>query len=774
MNDRRQPPDMPTNDQRVWGREDTGPRYVQGDRQDRPDRRDRQPGGPRGRDGRPSRQEGYQDSPRDAYDQDAHDAQRGRRRGGGRTAERPVPQDHGYHDQGYGDPGQRDQRYQEPGHQGQAYQDPGYQDPAHQGQAYQDQGYRDPAGQDRGYQDQAFRQDEYDEPERGPWGEREPDDDYLDDPPKRRWGRRSNVDPWDEPDDEPRRKLWGRRKSDDEDVTTDEGDDGEPDGGRGRAKRGKRGETHEMGADDDAPRRGSRRGGGGDGRPGGPSGGGPGGPSGPGSRRRDSGGAKRGLGVLGWTSIAMTTVLVAGTLTAYKVYRDTFGMIHVGDSTDDLDKTRPVNATGAINVLLVGSDTRSGDNKKYGQHMQNDGERTDTIMLLHIAPNRDGATLVSFPRDSMVLIPECRDVRTKAVVGQHLGMINSAFSSGGMICTRRTIETLTKIPIDHWVKVDFTGFKNIVNALGGIEICLPKDVNDKKAKLVLSKGKHIVKGETALAYVRARYALGDGGDISRIERQQVFISQVVKKATSSGMLTDLRKLQKFIAATADSVTMDDKLNGDALIQIAMSASKLSAKGFKGTKVPWEPYVADKNRVQWKQPAAENLFAGIRGDVEVTASPSPAATASGGATPAAPTVTKPEQVKVQVFNGTNMDGKAKEVAEALAAEGFRVVGVGDARKADGTDQPTTMIRYTGQGWDQAKILSGKLQGEVKPETGKLATGPASPFTPEKTPPKPGRIAGPIIQLVVGADWKGVKIPLQVGDDAVTSETDICKG
>ncbi|WP_157529957.1 LCP family protein [Microtetraspora niveoalba] len=759
MSDRRhQPQGIPGNDQRVWGREEPGPGYGQADP------RDRRPLDARGRDGYPSRQEGYQ---ADAY-QDAHDAPRSRRRSGGRAAERPAPppQDRGYRDQSHHDQG---------------YADAGYRD-----QGYQDPGYQDPAYQERGYQGQGYRQDEYDEPERGPWGEREPDDDYLDDPPKRRWGRRSNVDPWDEPDDEePRRKLWGRRKSADEDVVEDvaaaEGYDDEPDGGKGRARRGRRGgrgdDHYEMGTDDTsgddgAGRRGARRAGGGGDRPGGPNGGGPGGP---GSRRPGSGGVKRGLGVLGWTSIALTTVMVAGTLTAYKVYRDTFGMIHVGKSTDDLDKNRPENATGAINVLLVGSDTRTGDNKKYGQHMENDGERTDTIMLLHIAPNRDGATLISFPRDSMVLIPECRDVKTKAVIGQHLGMINSAFSSGGMICTRRTIETLTKIPIDHWVKVDFTGFKNIVNALGGIEICLPRDVNDKKAKLVLSKGKHIVKGETALAYVRARYGLGDGGDISRIERQQLFISQVVKKATSSGLLTDLGKLQKFVAATADSVTMDDKLNGDALIQIAMSASKLSAKGFKGTKVPWEPYVADKNRVQWKQPAAEKLFAGIRGDVEVTATPSPAASASGGTTkPATPTVTKPEQVKIQVFNGTNTSGKAKEVAEELAAEGFRVVGVGDARKADGSDQPATMIRYTGQGWDQAKILSGKLQTEVKPETGKLATGPVTPFVSTTTPAKPGRVAGPIIQLVVGADWKGVKVALDVGDDAVTSETDICKG
>lgn len=800
---RRQPPGTPEQPgQRVWGREESGARYGRPDRQGQPDRhgqydpQGRYSGDRRGPDDRAPRQDGYQDQRRDAY-QDAQDAPRGRRRGGARAAGPAGRQDHGYHDQGH-----QEQGYQEQGHQGRSRQDQGYQD-----QAYQ-QGYQDP-----GYQQHGYPQEEYDEPEpeRGPWGEREPDDDYLDDPPKRRWGRRSNVDPWDEPDDEePRKKLWGRRKSGNDagnEAASDDGHDGEPDGGQVHPQRDGRGHAqglaqglaqghaqgdaqgtghgvrlddhYEMARDDaygdaattTASRRGSRRATSrnGDGPPTGPPGGGP-----QSRRRGDSGGGKRGLGVLGWASIAMTTVMVAGTLTGYKIYRDTFDRIGHDKSTDDLDINRPENATGAINVLLVGSDTRAGDNKKYGQHMENDGERTDTIMLLHVAPNRDGATLVSFPRDSMVLIPDCRDVKTKAIVPQHLGMINSAFSSGGMICTRRTIETLTQIPIDHYVKVDFTGFKNIVNALGGIEICVPKDVNDKKAKLTLKKGTQTVRGETALAYVRARYSLGDGGDISRIERQQVFISQVVKKATSSGLLTDWGKLQKFINATADSVTTDDKLNADALLEIAKSASKLSAKGFKATKVPWEPYVADKNRVQWKQPAANNLFAGIRGDVEVTASPSPAASSSGGTKPAAPTVTKPEQVKVQVFNGTNTGGKAKEVAEALAAEGFRVVGVGDARKPDGSDQPTTMIRYTGQGWDQAKILSGKLENTIKPETGKLATGPATPFTSASTPPKPGRVAGPIIQLVVGADWKGVKVALNVGDDAVTSETDICKG
>jgi hypothetical protein len=251
----------------------------------------------------------------------------------------------------------------------------------------------------------------------------------------------------------------------------------------------------------------------------------------------------------------------------------------------------------------------------------------------------------------------------------------------------------------------------------------------------------------------------------------VFIQQVVKEATSKALLTDVGRLRGFIQAAAQSVTMDDQLDAEALISIAQSASKLTSNGFKSTTVPWEAYVADKNRVQWKQPEANNLFAGIKSDIEVTPSAKPSATASK---PAGPVVTQPSQVKVQVFNGTNTTGKAKEVAEQLAAQGFKVTGIGDARKADGTDQPATMIRYTGQGWNYAKMLQGKLLATVSPDTGKLATGPVQPFTPASPAPgtTTGKVPGPVIQLVVGADWKGVKVPLAVGEDAVTSTTDIC--
>ncbi|MEU9890359.1 LCP family protein [Sphaerisporangium sp. NPDC051011] len=499
-------------------------------------------------------------------------------------------------------------------------------------------------------------------------------------------------------------------------------------------------------------------------------------------RRRNPPSGGRRMGVLSWISIALTAVLVIVALTGYTLYRNLLGGIHTEDVNGDLNANRPVNSTGALNVLLVGSDSRAGDNKRYGQHMAGEGERTDTIILMHVSPNRDKATLISFPRDSMVQIPACKNARTKAAIPPRLDMINSAFNEGGMACTINTIEANTNIRVDHYIKVDFTGFKSIVDALGGIQICVPTAVDDKDAKLHLQAGKQIVKGETALAYVRARHSLGDGSDISRIKRQQIFLSQVAKKATSGDTLTDPTKLLGLVSAAAKAVVMDPQLDVDTLIEIAQSARSLTAKGVKFVTVPWEPYPADKNRVQWKQPDAGRMFESLRNDIEVTPTAKPSAAASTSGAPAKP-APKPGQIQVQVLNGTNTGGKAKEVAEALAAQGFKVTQVGDARQADGTDRPQTMVLYAktaAEGADYAAPLAAKLMTKVTPAAGKVKTGLTTPFTPSAAvnppagataTPEPG---SPVIQLVVGADFKGVKVPVTIPDSArvVDSKTDVC--
>ncbi|MFC4531565.1 LCP family protein [Sphaerisporangium dianthi] len=518
----------------------------------------------------------------------------------------------------------------------------------------------------------------------------------------------------------------------------------------------------------DGPGRGRRRGGGG----------GDGGAGGGGRAPHGGGGRMR---VLAYVSIALTSVMVLLSLTGYTLYRNVLGEVRTEDVSGDLNANRPVNATGALNVLLVGSDSRAGDNKKYGQHMGDLGERTDTIILMHVSPNRDKATLISFPRDSMVQIPACKNARTKVAMPPRLDMINSAFNEGGMGCTINTIEANTNIRVDHYIKVDFTGFKAIVDALEGIQICVPTAVDDRQAKLHLQAGKQIVKGETALAYVRARHSLGDGSDISRIKRQQIFLSQVVKKATSGDTLTNPPKLLSLVTAGAHSVVMDPQLDVDTLIQIAQSARSLTAKGVKFVTVPWEPYTEDKNRVQWKQPDASKMFESLRTDIEVTPPPKPSASSSAG--PAKPAV-KPGEVRIQVVNGTNTSGKAREVAEALAAQGFKVTQVGDARNADGTDRPKTMLLYAknaADGADYADPVAAKLAPKVTPAAGKVKAGLLQPFTPSVTSATPPAGANatpppgsPIIQLVIGADFKNVKIPVTIPDSArvVDSKTDVC--
>ncbi|PZG04667.1 LCP family protein [Nonomuraea aridisoli] len=480
-----------------------------------------------------------------------------------------------------------------------------------------------------------------------------------------------------------------------------------------------------------------------------------------GHRSGKGGGGQTKMRVLAWVSIGMTTVMVAGALTAYTAYRDAFGNINEKSVKEDIINPRPPD-TGALNVLLVGSDTRAGDgNAKYGQQLARTadagGKRTDTIILMHISPNRDKARLISFPRDSMVEIPRCKNEATKQEMAPRRDMINSAYNSGGIACTISTLETLTGIRINHFVEVDFSGFKNIVDALGGIEICLKSGVNDKASKLVLPPGKSLLNGEKALGYVRLRH-YGDGSDIQRIKRQQIFLSKVVAKATSSELLTDVGRLREFIAAAAGSVTMDPELANDTeqLIQIAMSAREMTANGVQFTTVPWVPDPKDTNRVIWKQPDATELFTAIKTDTE-EAKPTPTASAS-----AKPKVTvKPEQVRVQVLNGTKTPGKAAEVADMLAKQGFNVVGVGNYESPDGQSLAKTAVHYA-KPTDMASAGADTLAGSVLPkpaaEQGKVPAVGAQAYASTAGVSATGTTvkSTPVTQLVIGEDFESVKV------------------
>ncbi|GAA3471492.1 LCP family protein [Nonomuraea roseola] len=496
--------------------------------------------------------------------------------------------------------------------------------------------------------------------------------------------------------------------------------------------------------------------------------------------RRGGDDGRRKLSGLAWTSIALTGLMVAGSLTGYTFYRSALAGVGVTTPDDKIRNPRPANLTGALNVLIVGSDTRHGEgNARYGQADSriDSGKRTDTMILMHISPARDKAQLISFPRDSMVDIPQCEAEGSKQVLPPMRGMINSAYNRGGIACTITTIETLTDIRIHHNVEVDFNGFKAIVDALDGIEVCLANPVDDKKSKLKLPRGRSTLNGEQALGYVRLR-AYGNHSDLERIKRQQLFASQVVKKITEGGILSDPTALLGLIRAASSSVTMDEKLAGnpDKLLEVAQSARSLTASKVQFYTVPVLPDPADSNRVVWDPARAPKLFEAIKND---TALPEPAPTAKKF-------VPKVEQVKIQVINGTTTAGKAGEVAQQLAELGFDVVGTGNALTAEGTSQPKTLLLYGKRdttGPDYASVLASKLSGTKRPSTkGKVKVTNPQPFTAAGTTQSvadkgtdKGAEKAPVIQLLIGDDFTGVRteIPESIKETGISADTkNIC--
>ncbi|MFD0657565.1 LCP family protein [Thermocatellispora tengchongensis] len=255
-------------------------------------------------------------------------------------------------------------------------------------------------------------------------------------------------------------------------------------------------------------------------------------------------------------------------------------------------------------------------------------------MLAHLSTARNEAVVVSFPRDSLVQLPACR--ARDGLPGQqgHLGMINSSFARGGIACTWKTVEKLTGIHIDHFVQMDFTGFKGMVDAIGGVDVYLPEPIHDEYVRLDLPKGWRTLNGEEALGYVRARYSLGDGTDIERIERQQDFVRAMAKKAMSGETLTDPTRLFGFLDAATKSVTTDPALTPGVMRDLAMTARGLTGDRIHFVTVPWRFSTAYRGRVEWL-PQARTLFRSLAADEPLTAgdpaTPDDAAGAKTGGT-----------------------------------------------------------------------------------------------------------------------------------------------
>ncbi|WP_367049063.1 LCP family protein [Streptomyces sp. Je 1-332] len=320
---------------------------------------------------------------------------------------------------------------------------------------------------------------------------------------------------------------------------------------------------------------------------------------------------------LRWTAMgAAGLVLVAGGA-GWAVYNKLDGNITKDtDAAAELaryEKERPTAlVNGAQNILLVGSDTRAGrGNKKYGRDPGT--QRSDTTILLHLAADRHSATAVSIPRDVMVDIPSCRTSdgsRTRAQFAQ----FNWAFQFGGTACTIRTVEKMTKIRVDHHMVVDFAGFKDMVEAVDGVQVCLKKPINDKAARLKLPAGRHTLNGEQALGYVRARKSIGNGSDTERMDRQQQFLAALVNKVQSNDVLLNPAKLYPVLDAATSSLTTDPALASlRGLYELVRGMRNIPTEQVQFLTVPRRSYVYDANRDELVEPAADELFTRLRTD-----------------------------------------------------------------------------------------------------------------------------------------------------------------
>lgn len=433
--------------------------------------------------------------------------------------------------------------------------------------------------------------------------------------------------------------------------------------------------------------------------------------------------------ILGWTAGSLVIVLLFAAGAGFLAYRKLDGNITSKDITGLIGpaQARPEKVTSdaavptsdeAQNILLIGSDTREGaQNSGYGSAENITGARSDTTILLHLAADRKSAIALSIPRDSWVDLPSCT-LEGGGISAPRTDRFNEAFAAGGPACTFKAVEALTGIRLDHYMVIDFGGFKRMVNALGGVEVCLIEAVYDKKSHLDLPAGISTVDGDQALAFVRARYNLGDGSDLSRIDRQQAFLSSMVTKARDSNLLLRPLNLYQFLDAATKSVTTDPALGSlDAMRKLAASVAHLDKADINFLTVPNHYYELNPNVVVWDTDASEAVFAAIRADrplpgtpaaAAATATPSPSATPSE--TPSVrPLVTPASSVRVRVLNGTRTSGAASRVAEGLRALGFQVVAIGNA---DRRDYASTTVRRSPAYDESGRTLLAAIPGAVE--------------------------------------------------------------
>lgn len=456
-----------------------------------------------------------------------------------------------------------------------------------------------------------------------------------------------------------------------------------------------------------------------------------------------------------WTGGALALILVAAGVGGYAYYQHLNG--NINSIADDGAGTGGFSKDRAINILVMGTDKRSGaGNEKYGD--KGSLGHADTTILLHVSKDRTNATALSIPRDMITDIPDCpttmEDGSKKTIPGSQDVRFNESLGQSDRTpsCTMRTVTEITGIKMDHFMVADFNAVKTLSSAVGGVDVCLAKDIDDPDSHLDLPAGKHTIEGEEALAFVRTRHSVGTGGDLSRIELQQQFLSSLMRKLKSNDTLTSPSKMIKLAEAGTEALTVDSKIaNIMKLRDLGMELGKLDMKNLSFATVPVIDNPAEKvhTTVVANEAKADPLFSMMRSDESLTAvkkkekaeKKEVAARLKGSKSAAS-------EVRVNIYNGSGKTGAAQTTLTYLQNnEGMsKASQLGNAP----SDLKKTTLEYAPDQADQARRLAD------------IMGLPGAAMKPGKSEKNSQGL--PAIKLTLGGDFKEAGVPISAPSKA----------
>ncbi|MFE1878719.1 LCP family protein [Streptomyces diastatochromogenes] len=447
--------------------------------------------------------------------------------------------------------------------------------------------------------------------------------------------------------------------------------------------------------------------------------------------------------ILRWTAATLAVVILGTAGAGYLYYEHLNANIkkakrNLGDS--DVPEATP-NAAGQtpLNILMIGSDSRNtAKDLKLGGSKADVGRPplADVQMLLHVSADRSNMSVISLPRDTMIPIPKC-STDEKKYAALSLAMANESLGRGGPGCTVATWQSLTKIHIDHFMMVDFSGVVDMADAIGGVPVCVRQNVyshtsNGHGSGLKLKAGTHPVKGEQALQWLRTRYGFEDGTDVARTHAQHMYMSSMVRQLRANATLGNPTEMRRLAEAATKALTVDDGLGTvKKLYDLSQELQKVPTKRITMTTLPTVEWSQDRNRLVPATEDADQLISMVRDDTPLDGRGAKQKTEQESKDPAAPA----DALAVQVRNGTGTTAqaptpqRASAVTQVLQAKGFTQA------KADITaaTEAKTLLLYP----------SADLEGDAQA----VAKALGVPLSQVR---RSTDVSG--VTLIVGADWR----------------------